>query len=264
MAEPVEVDTEPEAEPVIAEPAVAEQEAPEPVASGENPFPPGVEVHHEFFGTGVVRESRPKDEHWRLEVEFSDGAQRTLLSSFVTQVGETDVADAVEAEPEPEPVDAEAVEVPPVEPELVETEPEPEPEVEPEAAEPAEPEPAEPEPAEPEPAEAEAVTAEPEPLPEAPASVEPVIIEAEMIDEPLVATPVIEPQEVLEVEPEVPLLTEPVVVDLGDPDLESDPEVSAMGSLETKRTSGRGRRKGQKARCSKCGGEGHYAKTCRQ
>jgi hypothetical protein len=62
----------------------------------------------------------------------------------------------------------------------------------------------------------------------------------------------------------VPWLAEPVVVDRGDPDLESDPEVSAIGSLETKRASGRGRRKGQKVRCSKCGGEGHYAKTCAQ
>ena len=85
-----------------------------------------------------------------------------------------------------------------------------------------------------------------------------------MIDEPLVAMPIIEPQAVLEVEPEVPVLAEPVVVDLGDPGEESDPEVSAMGSLETKRASGRGRRKGQKVRCNKCGGEGHYAKTCTQ
>jgi hypothetical protein len=85
-----------------------------------------------------------------------------------------------------------------------------------------------------------------------------------MIDEPPVATPVIEPQAVPEVEPEVPLLAEPVVVDLGASDLESDPEVSAIGALETKRASRRGRRKGQKVRCNKCGGEGHYAKTCTQ
>ncbi len=60
------------------------------------------------------------------------------------------------------------------------------------------------------------------------------------------------------------LLAEPVVVDLGDPDLESDPERPAMGSLETRRASGRGPGKGQTVRCSKCGGEGHYAKTCTQ
>ena len=208
-----------------------------------------------------MRESRPKDEHWRLEVEFSDGAQRTLLSSFVTLPGGE--ADTDAAEPET-PVLVEPAEEAEAEPDVPEPEEaEPVAEAEPKAVEEVE---AEPELVEAEPVEVEA---EPEPVPEpelaeAPPLVEPVIIEAEMVDEPPVATAVIEPQAVPEVVPEVPLLAEPVVVDLGDPDLESDPEVSAMGSLETKRASGRGRSKGQKVRCRKCGGEGHYAKTCTQ
>ena len=83
-----------------------------------------------------------------------------------------------------------------------------------------------------------------------------------MVDEPPVASPVIEPQPVLEAEVEVPEISAPVVVSLSETSKESDPEVSAVGSLEAKQAGRRGRRKGQKARCSKCGGEGHYAKTC--
>ncbi|MCH2440045.1 MAG: hypothetical protein MK220_01795 [Candidatus Poseidoniia archaeon] len=244
-----------EAEADEAEPALVE-----PAAAPDNPFPPGCRVSHAFFGSGTVRESRSKDEHWRLEVEFEDGSQRPLLSSFVKlldEVGEVveampDAPQVVEAEPAPEAADTEPerVEEPAVE--SVTAEPEPV-EAVVEAAELLESEPAE--------VQSAAVEAEPvAPLDLA----DPAVFEAEMIDELPVASPVIEPQPVPETEAEVPEMAEPVVVDLGEPSEESDPEVSAVGSLEAKqvRASGRGRRKGQKARCSKCGGEGHYAKTC--
>ena len=244
-----------EAEADEAEPALVE-----PAAVPDNPFPPGCRVSHAFFGSGTVRESRSKDEHWRLEVEFEDGSQRPLLSSFVKlldEVGEVveampDAPQVVEAEPAPEAADTEPerVEEPAVE--SVTAEPEPV-EAVVEAAELLESEPAE--------VQSAAVEAEPvAPLDLA----DPAVFEAEMIDELPVASPVIEPQPVPETEAEVPEMAEPVVVDLGEPSEESDPEVSAVGSLEAKqvRASGRGRRKGQKARCSKCGGEGHYAKTC--
>ena len=55
-----------EAEPTLVEPAAA-----------DNPFPPGCRGSHAFFGSGTVRESRSKDEHWRLEVEFEDGSTKT-------------------------------------------------------------------------------------------------------------------------------------------------------------------------------------------
>ena len=90
----------------------------------ENPFPLGCRVSHAFFGSGTVRESHPKDEHWRLEVEFEDGSQRPLLSSFVKLLDEggevmPDAPQVVEADPVPE---SEAIEAEPVisEPEATE------------------------------------------------------------------------------------------------------------------------------------------------
>ena len=249
----------------------------------ENPFPLGCRISHAFFGSGTVRESHPKDEHWRLEVEFEDGSQRPLLSSFVKLLDEgdevmPDAPQVVEADPVPE---SEAIETEPVisepeateeleeeptidvEPAVIESERAEEPEVESMISEPGPievvvevAEPIESEPVEVQPAVVEAEPAAPLDL------AEPAVFEAEMIDEPPVASPVIEPQPVLEAEVEVPEISAPVVVSLSESIKESDPEVSAVGSLEAKQARGRGRRKGQKARCSKCGGEGHYAKTC--
>ncbi len=303
-AEPEAVEVEPEAvevepEAVEVEPEVVEAE-PEAVEAEldsdgkaeadsvseiafENPFPLGCRVSHAFFGSGTVRESHPKDEHWRLEVEFEDGSQRPLLSSFVKLLDEggevmPDAPQVVEADPVPE---SEAIEAEPVisEPEATEElEEEPTIDVEPAVIEPeraeepevesmiSEPGPIEvvvevAEPIESEPVEVQPAVVEAEPA--APLDLaEPAVFEAEMIDEPPVASPVIEPQPVLEAEVEVPEISAPVVVSLSESIKESDPEVSAVGSLEAKQARGRGRRKGQKARCSKCGGEGHYAKTC--
>ncbi|MEC8869076.1 MAG: hypothetical protein VX511_00435, partial [Candidatus Thermoplasmatota archaeon] len=245
--------------------------------------PLGCRVSHAFFGSGTVRESHPKDEHWRLEVEFEDGSQRPLLSSFVKLLDEggeliPDAPQVVEADPAPE---SEAIEAEPVisEPEATEElEEEPAIDVEPAVIEPeraeepevesmiSEPGPIEvvvevAEPIESEPVEVQPAVVEAEPT--APLDLaEPAVFEAEMIDEPPIASPVIEPQPVLEAEVEVPEISAPVVVILSESSKESDPEVSAVGSLEAKQARGRGRRKGQKARCSKCGGKGHYAKTC--
>ena len=267
-----------EAEADEAEPALVE-----PDAAPDNPFPPGCRICHAFFGNGTVRESHSKDEHWRLEVEFEDGSQRPLLSSFVKLLDEggevmPDAPQVVEADPVPE---SEAIEAEPVisEPEATEElEEEPAIDVEPAVIEPeraeepevesmiSEPGPIEvvvevAEPIESEPVEVQPAVVEAEPA--APLDLaEPAVFEAEMIDEPPVASPVIEPQPVLEAEVEVPEISAPVVVSLSESSKESDPEVSAVGSLEAKQARGRGRRKGQKARCSKCGGEGHYAKTC--
>ncbi len=279
-AEPEVVEVEPEV--VEAEPEAVEADSISETAP-ENPFPLGCRVSHAFFGSGTVRESHPKEENWRLEVEFEDGSQRPLLSSFVKLLDEgvevvPDAPQVVEADPIPEP---EAIEAEPVisEPEATEElEEEPTIDVEPavieleRAEEPefgsmiSEPGPTEAvvevaKPIESEPVEVQPAVVEAEPT--APLDLaEPALFEAEMIDEPPVASPVIEPQPVLEAEVEVPEISAPVVVGLCKLCKESDPEVSAVGSLEAKQASRRGRRKGQKARCSKCGGEGHYAKTC--
>ncbi len=281
--EPEAVEAEPEAVEVeLASDGKAEADSVSEIAL-ENPFPLGCRVSHAFFGSGTVRESHPKDEHWRLEVEFEDGSQRPLLSSFVKLLDEgdevmPDAPQVVEADPVPE---SEAIEAEPVisEPEATEElEEEPTIDVEPAVIEPERAEEPEVESmiSEPGPIEVVVEVAEPiksEPVEVQPAVVEaepaapldlaePAVFEAEMIDEPPVASPVIEPQPVLEAEVEVPEISAPVVVSLSESSKESDPEVSAVGSLEAKQARGRGRRKGQKARCSKCGGEGHYAKTC--
>ena len=94
-------------------------------------YKPGIEVLHDIFGKGFIRESEPKGENYKLIVNFEDGSERTLLSTFiklpnedresepaVEAVEDEPVVEVVEAEPVVEAVEAEpvveAVEVEPV------------------------------------------------------------------------------------------------------------------------------------------------------
>ena len=38
---------------------------------------------HEIFGKGFVRESEPKGENYKLIINFEDGSEKTLLSTFI-------------------------------------------------------------------------------------------------------------------------------------------------------------------------------------
>ena len=84
-------------------------------------YQPGTEVLHDIFGKGFVREAEPKGENYKLIINFEDGSERTLLSTFIklSENAETIAEEAVEAEP----VVEEAVEAEPVVEEAVEAEP---------------------------------------------------------------------------------------------------------------------------------------------
>ena len=110
-------------------------------------FEPGTKVSHAIFGVGEVKDSKPKGENYRLDIDFEDGTSKTLLSTFIEIVsddstegedddemnddgGENEVVEAeaiaveteaVIAEPVEEVVEAEAVTAEPVE-EVVEVE----------------------------------------------------------------------------------------------------------------------------------------------
>ena len=63
---------------------------------------------HDIFGIGEVKSSRPKGENYRLQIDFEDGTNKTLLSTFIEihdGAEETVEAEAIVAEP----VEAEAV-----------------------------------------------------------------------------------------------------------------------------------------------------------
>ena len=77
-------------------------------------YQPGTEVLHDIFGKGFVREAEPKGENYKLIINFEDGSERTLLSTFIklSDDAETIAEEAVEAEP----VVEEAVEAETVEP----------------------------------------------------------------------------------------------------------------------------------------------------
>ena len=63
---------------------------------------PGAKVLHDIFGTGKIKNSEPKGEAYRLNLEFEDGTERTLLSTFVKLMNdESSETKAVEAEPVP-------------------------------------------------------------------------------------------------------------------------------------------------------------------
>ena len=142
---------------------------------------------HEIFGKGFVRESEPKGENYKLIINFEDGSEKTLLSTFIKLKNE-DSIDEGKNEVSDSLVNAEAVGVEPVV-EAVEVEPvveavEAEPVVEAVEAEPV----------------VEAVEAEPvveaveaEPVVEA-VEAEPVVeaVEAEPVVEAVEAEPVVE------------------------------------------------------------------------
>ena len=70
-------------------------------------YSPGTKVTHGIFGKGEVKDSKPKGDNYKLEIEFEDGSMRNLLSTFVDifdkdkDASETtnEVAEAVVAEP---------------------------------------------------------------------------------------------------------------------------------------------------------------------
>ena len=89
-------------------------------------YKPGTEVIHEIFGKGFVRESEPKGENYKLIINFEDGSEKTLLSTFIKLKNEDSidegknevseplvktepVVETVEAEPVVAAVEAEAV-----------------------------------------------------------------------------------------------------------------------------------------------------------
>ena len=94
----------------------------EAVKTDYGSYTPGTKIKHDIFGIGVVKDSQPKGENYKLELEFEDGSQRNLLSTFVNIVDEENetVEVAVVAEPaETEEVVAEAVIAEPAEAEEV-------------------------------------------------------------------------------------------------------------------------------------------------
>ncbi|MEC8706989.1 MAG: hypothetical protein VXX45_01650, partial [Candidatus Thermoplasmatota archaeon] len=146
-------------------------------------YKPGTEVLHDIFGKGFVRESEPKGDNHKLIINFEDGSERTLLSTFIKlpnedknveaeTVIETVVDEPVLESEEAEPV-AEAIVAEPVT-EYEEAEPVAETIVAEPVLEPVEAEPV-----------AETIVAEP--------VLEPV--EAEPVAETIVAEPVLEPLE---------------------------------------------------------------------
>ena len=86
-------------------------------------YKPGTEVIHEIFGKGFVRESEPKGENYKLIINFEDGSEKTLLSTFIKLKNEDSIDEGknevseplvktepvVEAEPVVETVEAEPV-----------------------------------------------------------------------------------------------------------------------------------------------------------
>ena len=90
-------------------------------------YKPGTEVIHEIFGKGFVRESEPKGENYKLIINFEDGSEKTLLSTFIKLKNEDSIDEGKNEVSEPlvktEPVvEAETADVEPVV-ETVEAEP---------------------------------------------------------------------------------------------------------------------------------------------
>ena len=92
----------------------------EAVKTDYGAYTPGTKIKHDIFGIGVVKDSQPKGENYKLELKFEDGSQRNLLSTFVNIVDGENETEEVVAEPaETEEVIAEAVVAEPAETEEV-------------------------------------------------------------------------------------------------------------------------------------------------
>jgi len=66
----------------------------------ETVFVPGVTIVHEEYGKGEIIESEPKDENYKLIINFEDGSEKTLLSTFIklADVKENDAEEGDEEE----------------------------------------------------------------------------------------------------------------------------------------------------------------------
>ena len=73
-------------------------------------YSPGTKVTHGIFGKGEVKDSKPKGDNYRLEIEFEDGSMRKLLSTFVDIFDETVTVEATEEATEAVIVEAETTE----------------------------------------------------------------------------------------------------------------------------------------------------------
>ena len=118
-------DSEEKAETEVLETVMAEAVVEEPVDHGD--YEPGTKVSHAIFGVGEVKDSKPKGENYRLDIDFEDGTSKTLLSTFIEIVNDDSTeeeddevndgdgeiveaeAEAVVAEPVEEAVEDEAV-----------------------------------------------------------------------------------------------------------------------------------------------------------
>ena len=74
-------DSEEEPETEVLETVMAEAVVEEPVDHGD--YEPGTKVSHAIFGVGEVKDSKPKGENYRLDIDFEDGTSKTLLSTFI-------------------------------------------------------------------------------------------------------------------------------------------------------------------------------------
>lgn len=105
-----EPETPDEEAPDVLETVIAEAVVEEPVDHGD--YEPGTRVSHAIFGVGEVKNSSPKGENYRLDIDFEDGTSKTLLSTFVElgSDGPSGKDDDSESENDEETVDGEIVE----------------------------------------------------------------------------------------------------------------------------------------------------------
>jgi hypothetical protein len=85
---------------------MAEVVVEEPVDHGD--YEPGTKVSHAIFGVGEVKDSKPKGENYRLDIDFEDGTSKTLLSTFIEIVNDDSTEEEDDEVNDGEIVEAEA------------------------------------------------------------------------------------------------------------------------------------------------------------